>query len=115
MVIPIKPRQGTPITLRVASSIYGVAPSTLSRWAARGLVVVISPSPSRGYPCILDEHSVYDIAELYLSNPGQGKRTVARSSKPISRVIGPLNDQSTITHPVSELHNGLGKEAPCKT
>lgn len=118
------PRRGTPITLRAAARTYGVWPKTLSRWVHHGLVAVIAPATGRGHPLTLDEADVSRIVAIYYRNPGRGKRTLigSRSSKPISRVIGSLDDnnnteESPISPPDTPSYNGVildQKEAPCK-
>lgn len=74
-------RRGTPITLNAASRRYNLNPSTLSRWARRGIVTVIAASTGRGHPVTLDESSVLSMAERYHRDPGKGKSTAGRSTE----------------------------------
>ena len=68
----------TPIALREAARRYGIHAPTLSRWADRGIVVVLEEAPTKGKPRILDELSVARAAAFYLKDPGPGRHTMRK-------------------------------------
>lgn len=66
---------GIGILISEASRKYGVSTQTISRWAKKGNVKVLSKSVRRTY---LDEADIAYLANYYLSNPGRGKKTIRR-------------------------------------
>lgn len=69
-----RPRQGTTITVRAAARKYGMKDPTISRWASRGILIVLSRPEAKGLPVELDEQRVYDAVSLYLrSKPDKSK------------------------------------------
>jgi len=64
------------ITITGASVKFGVHDVTLLRWARRGIIRVVRPSPGPPHPTLLDEKSVEEAVRAYRKNPGQGKHTM---------------------------------------
>jgi len=64
------------ITLNGAARKYGIPEPTLFRWAKRGIIKVLRPSPGNRVPTLIDEKSVEEAVRLYKTDPGRGKRTV---------------------------------------
>ena len=67
---------GKGILVSEASRKYNITTATISRWIQRGLISVIKKSSRRTY---IDEADIAYLADIYHSNPGQGKRTILKA------------------------------------
>lgn len=71
------PAPNTPIGLAEAARKYDVPHPTLSRWAKRGEIVVLTPRQANGLPMEVDERSVYDAVRWKKLNPNPGQNPLA--------------------------------------
>lgn len=69
----------SPIALREASRRYGIHAPTLSRWADRGIVVVLEEPPVRGKQRLLDELSVARAAATYRTAAAKGSHVMRKA------------------------------------
>lgn len=67
---------GKGILVSQASRKYNVTTATISRWIQRGLITVIKKTSRR---TLIDEAEIAYLAEIYNTNPGQGKRTILKA------------------------------------
>lgn len=72
---PVPPPPEGGISLSDAKRKYGVSHQTLSRWVKRGYIQILLRTNKELY---ISKAELGKIAEAYLKNPGQGKRTLKR-------------------------------------
>lgn len=63
---------GASISIRNAARKYGITPSTISRWVARGLIRIVDQV---GNKIMIDESDMAFMADYYKKRPGSGRRT----------------------------------------
>lgn len=73
---------GKGIGVREAGSLYNIPSPTISRWVSKGYIRVVS---REGQRVLLDHADVAYCAEIYKTNPGQGKWIFTRAGTPYQK------------------------------
>jgi hypothetical protein len=66
---PLPPEGG--ISVRAAATKYNLTTTTISRWASKGIVTIVSKTPNWTY---ISEKEIAQLADKYHRAPGRGKR-----------------------------------------
>jgi hypothetical protein len=76
--------KGVSIGVREAERKYGIPNPTISRWVKKGYIRILEIG-GHGRPTMIDEADIAFCAEIYRSDPGQGKRIFNENGTPYTK------------------------------